>query len=112
MIKDNNMQNSFIAVNLETKFKKGDKLICTDDDFHPASIPFFDGLPEVNNTYTVRDSFTQEGKKVVLLEEIKSNPLPHPHLRYEGIEFFFEPAFSANRFEFEEVLNKTIWVDF
>lgn len=110
------MEEVFIAVSLETKFKKGDRVVCIDDDFDERSIPFFQALPIKNNSYIVRDSFTQEGKKVILLEEIQSKKYLHPILQYEDLSFYFEPAFAAKRFEYENsyvpvIPNPIDWAD-
>lgn len=92
------MTEKYIGHSLEVKFKKGDKVICVDETFDEHAIPFFTDLPKKNYVYTVRDSFTQESRKVVLLEEIKSDKVIYPRLNYENLKFEFEPAFSATRF--------------
>jgi len=103
------MEDSYIAFNLETLFKKGDRVVCIDDQFPLQAVPLFGGLPVMEEVYTVRDSFTQEGKKVILLDEITSDKLCHPMLKYADTDFYFEPAFSVNRFEREEDYQLKIW---
>jgi transposase len=80
-------------------YKKGDKVICVDDDFDERLYDVIQNFPKINTVYTIRDVATTGGIPCYYLEEIKNKSLEVVDNVYFHTTFKMEPRFIYFRFK-------------
>lgn len=80
-------------------YKKGDKVICVDDEFDPRLYDVIQNFPKINTVYTIRDVATTGGIPCYYLEEINNKSLEVVDSVYFHTTFKMEPRFVYFRFK-------------